>query len=192
MSLSRFTRRDWMQMSCASAMGVSFSGWFPKLARAARAAKGPKSCILLWMSGGPSQLDTFDPKPDHENGGITRAISTSVPGIQISEYLPGIGKQMKDLAIVRDMNTGEGDHGRGSHLMTTGYKPSPATSYPSLGSLLSKELGRLDNELPNYVSLSSGRRFGQIGGAGFLGSHPCDRLLAVGHDCQRRQDGLVV
>ena len=169
MSPQPFTRRDWLQLSVASALGLSFSGWLPRLARAAREANSPRACILLWMSGGPSQLDTFDPKPDHDNGGPVESIQTTVPGIHISEYLPGIAKQMQDLAIIRDMNTGEGDHGRGSQLMLTGYKPNPATVYPSIGSLLSKELGSLDNDLPNYVSLTSGRRIGQVGGPGFLG-----------------------
>ena len=108
-SFQQFSRRDWLTASAATMMGVSFSGWLPQLAQAAsRSAKfrdeSPKSCILLWMSGGPSQLDTFDPKPDHKNGGPVKAISTAVTGIQISESLPGIAKQMKDLAIIRDMN----------------------------------------------------------------------------------------
>jgi hypothetical protein len=152
--------------------GVSFSGWLPRIANAFAVnggVKSPKACILLWMSGGPSQLDTFDPKPNTENGGPVKAISTSVPGIQIAESLPGIAKQMKDLAIIRDMNSGEGDHGRGSQLMLTGFKPNPATAYPSIGSLLSKELGSVDNDLPSYISLSSGRRPGRVGGPGFLG-----------------------
>ena len=173
-SFQQFSRRDWLTASAATMMGVSFSGWLPQLAQAAsRSAKfrdeSPKSCILLWMSGGPSQLDTFDPKPDHKNGGPVKAISTAVTGVQISESLPGIAKQMKDLAIIRDMNSGEGDHGRGSQLMLTGFKPNPSTAYPSLGSLLSKELGSTDSELPSYISLSSGRRPGQVGGPGFLG-----------------------
>ncbi len=164
-----FSRRDWMQLSLASAFGVSCSGWIPRLANAALKSETPRSCILLWMSGGPSQLDTFDPKPDHDNGGPLETIATSAPGIHVSEYLPGIAKQMQDLAIIRDMNTAEGDHGRGTQLMMTGYKPNPATAYPSLGSMLSKELGPPDNELPNYVSLSSGLRNAQVRGAGFLG-----------------------
>jgi len=169
MTFRPYTRRDWLRLSTASALGVSFSGWLPRLAKAAKKASDPKSCILLWMSGGPSQLDTFDPKPGHENGGPIKAIETAVPGIQISGYLPGVASNMKDLAIIRDMNTGEGDHGRGAQLMLTGYKPNPSTAYPSMGSLLSKELGSLENELPNYVSLSSNRRIGRVGGPGFLG-----------------------
>lgn len=158
-----------MRLSMASAAGVSMSGWLPRLARAAKESEAQKACILLWMSGGPSQLDTFDPKPKHDNGGPVEAIKTAVPGIEISEYLPGVAKQMKDLAIVRDMNTAEGDHGRGTQLMLTGYKPNPATAYPSLGSLLSKELGEPANELPNYVSLSSQQVNARVRGPGFLG-----------------------
>lgn len=169
MALHQFTRRDWIQLSFASAVGASFSGWLPRLAKAAQKAKSKKSCILLWMSGGPSQLDTFDPKPGRDTGGPIEGIQTAATGVRISEYLPGLASQMKDLSIIRDMNTGEGDHGRGSQLMLTGYKPNPSTRYPSLGSLLSKELGSLDNELPNYVSLSSGQRFGGAAGPGFLG-----------------------
>ena len=134
-SLDQFNRRDWLRVATASMMGVSFSGWLPRVAHAVnslpQSAKSPKSCILLWMSGGPSQLDTFDPKPKHKNGGPVKAISTSVSGIQISDSLPGIAKQMNDLSIIRDINSGEGDHGRGSQLMLTGFKPNPATAYPS-------------------------------------------------------------
>ena len=169
MSPRDFDRRRWLQLSLASTWGWSVSGWLPKLARAGQQAQTAKSCILLWMSGGPSQIDTFDPKPRHDNGGDVEAIATAVPGIHISEFLPQVAQQIRDMAIIRDMNTGEGDHGRGSQLMLTGYKPNPAIAYPSLGSLLAKELGSLDNELPNYVSLASGQRFGQVGGAGFLG-----------------------
>ena len=80
------------------------SPWFPALAE--QAATDParqRSCILLWMSGGPSQLDTFDPKPEHENGGEFKPIDTSVPGIQICEHLPKIAQQMQDMAIIRSM-----------------------------------------------------------------------------------------
>ena len=85
-----------------------------RVAAAAEAAKEKKNraCILLWMSGGPSQLDTFDPKPGHANGGPVKAIPTAVPGLKISEYLPGLAKRANDLAILRGMTTKGGDHGR--------------------------------------------------------------------------------
>ncbi|MGI8982562.1 MAG: DUF1501 domain-containing protein [Pirellulaceae bacterium] len=163
-----FSRRDFVKFSLAGALGVSYSGWLPKLARAAAespAAK-PKACILLWMSGGPSQMDTFDLKPGHANGGTFKETQSAVPGIKISEHLPGVASQMKDLAIVRSLTTKEGEHGLATQLMMTGYQPQQAAvRYPSLGSLLSKELGREDTDLPNFVSLSPTR----MGDAGFLG-----------------------
>ena len=81
-------------------------------AAVARPKTPNKACILLWMAGGPSQTDTFDLKPGHANGGPSKEIDTAVPGIQISEHLPGIAKQMKDLAIIRSLTTQEGDHER--------------------------------------------------------------------------------
>src|SRR6185503_2908955 len=107
------SRRDLLGMSLASVLGVSFSGWLPRLAAAAgeAAAKRGKSCILLWMQGGPSQMDTLDLKPGHANGGSFKEIATSVPGIRISEHLPGVAKEMKDLAIIRSLSTKEADHG---------------------------------------------------------------------------------
>jgi len=164
-----FSRRDIARMLMASAAGVSFSGWMPKLAaQSDTAKKNGRACILLWMGGGPSQLDTFDPKPEHKNGGPVKAIDTAVPGIQLSEYLPGLAKQMKDLVLFRGMTSKEGDHGRASQLMLTGYRPVEAVNYPSIGSLLAKELAPGDGELPGFVSISP-FRFGGAGGPGFLG-----------------------
>src|SRR5688572_2746392 len=164
---SGLTRRDWLRLSAAGVAGCSSSGWLGALA--ADAAKDPqrkRSCILLWMSGGPSQMDTFDLKPGHANGGTFKETQSAVPGIKISEHLPGVASQMKDLAIIRSLTTKEGEHGLATQLMMTGYQPQQAAvRYPSLGSLLSKELGREDTDLPNFVSLSPTR----MGDAGFLG-----------------------
>src|SRR5262245_33814504 len=104
-----FSRRDLLDMSLASLLGVSFSGWLPRLAAAAGDAvqQHGKSCILLWMQGGPSQLDTFDLKPGHANGGTFKAIETSVPGIRISEHLPKLANEMNSLAIIRSLSTKE-------------------------------------------------------------------------------------
>ena len=165
---SPYSRRDFLGMGVASALGVSFSGWLPQLAKAAESSPGSKgkACILLWMSGGPSQMDTFDLKPGHANGGPYKEIQTAAPGVRISQHLPGVADQMKDLAIIRSLTTTEGEHGLATQLMLTGYQPrQAAVQYPSLGSLVSKELGRDDNDLPNFVSLSPMR----LGDAGFLG-----------------------
>ena len=171
-SRSRFaaplSRRELLGVSLASVLGVSFSGWMPRLAAAAdqAGAERAKSCILLWMNGGPSQTDTFDLKPGHANGGPFKEISTAVPGVRISEHLPGVAKEVKDLAIIRSLSTREGEHGLATQLMQTGYRPQGASvRYPSLGSILSKELGNEENDLPNFVSLSPFR----MADAGFLG-----------------------
>jgi hypothetical protein len=170
--MSRFyadlTRRDFLQFALAGSLGVSASGWLPQLARAAAGTETPKACILLWMAGGPSQIDTFDPKPDHENGGPTKPIQTSVPGLSISENLPLLARQAENLAIIRGLTTSEGDHGRGTQLMLTGYRPQGGPlDYPVLGSLLAKELYQEQSDLPSFVSVSS-FRLGNLG-SGFLG-----------------------
>jgi hypothetical protein len=178
--MTRLSRRDWLRLAAVGAVGHSASGWLGALA--ADAAKHPerkRSCILLWMSGGPSQIDTFDPKPGHPNGGPFKPIATSVPGIQISEHLPKIAKLMKDMAIVRSMNSKEGDHGRATYLLRTGYLPQGPVKYPSIGALVSNELGDEKSELPNFVSVAPGGVLEQSAyGSGFLG--PRHAPLVVG------------
>ena len=167
MSIDTISRRDWLKLSA----GCAFSGWFANLARSA--ATNPKrkgSCILLWMPGGPSQMDTFDLKPGHKNGGPLKEIATAVPGIKISELLPGVAQQMKHLAIVRSMATKEGDHARATYLLRTGNLPQEPLQYPTLGSLFAKELGNLEAELPGFVSIGTARGLNDGGfSAGFLG-----------------------
>lgn len=183
------TRRDLMKLSGCGALGLSLSNWFPAFARAAAAdPKRKRACILLWMSGGPSQLDTFDPKPDHENGGEFKPIDTAVPGIQIGEHLPQVAKQMKDLAVVRSMATKEGDHTRATYMMRTGYLPQGPIAYPTLGSILSKELGEDESELPNYISIAPYRFISPAAfGPGFLG--PSYTPLVVGENGPNPQGG---
>ena len=169
MSSFDFTRRDFVKLSLASAFGVSYSGWLPHVAQAAEAASQHKAFILLWMAGGPTQTDTFDLKTEHPNGGPSKSIETAVSGIHISEHLPSVAKQMKDLAIIRSLTTTEGDHDRATRAMLTGHKPGQeGVNYPSLGSMFAKELGDEANDLPHYVSIAP-MRFGDSGGPGFLG-----------------------
>jgi uncharacterized protein (DUF1501 family) len=176
----RLSRRDWLRLTTAGVLGGCSSGWLKALADdAATNPKRKRSCILLWMSGGPSQLDTFDLKPGNANGGPFQPIATSVPGIQISEHLPKLAKLMDHLAIVRSMNSKEGDHGRATFLLRTGYLPQGPVQYPSLGALVSNELGDDTAELPNFVSVAPFRVLNQSAfGAGFLG--PRRAPLVVG------------
>ncbi len=181
-TLPRLTRREWLKLSAAGVVGYSSSGWLGALADdAARNPQRKRSCILLWMSGGPSQMDTFDLKPGHANGGPFKPIDTSVPGVQISEHLPQIAKFMDHMAIVRSMNSKEGDHGRATYLMRTGYLPTGPIQYPSLGALVSKELGDDSSELPNFVSVAPFRVLNQNAfGSGFLGPRHAPLIVGEG------------
>jgi hypothetical protein len=161
------SRRDFLRLSAAGVATTSLSGWLPVLAaRAAETGVKHKACILLWMEGGPSHKDTFDMKPGTANGGEFKPIPTSVPGIQVSEHLPKFARQMQHAAIVRGMSTTEGAHERARVYMHTGYKPGVGgLVYPSMGAIVSSELGREDAALPNFVAIGRGY------GAGFLGPH---------------------
>lgn len=127
-------------------------------------ARRPKSCILLWMNGGPSHLDTFDPKPGTATAGPVKSIKTAQTGVQFSEYLPRLAEQADQLAVIRSMTTKEGNHDRGQYLMHTGYSPSVTLKHPSLGAWASRELGDAKADLPNFISIR-----GPSVGAGFLG-----------------------
>ena len=168
---SQLTRRQVMRLAAAGVLGASSSGWIETLA--ADAAADPrrrKSCVLLWMTGGPSQLDTFDPKPGHANGGPVKAIETAVPGLRIAEHLPKLAAQIKDIAVIRSMSTKEGDHGRATFNLLTGYQPTGPIRYPTLGSLVAKEFEDDSAELPGFVSIAPYRAFNPAAfSAGFLG-----------------------
>lgn len=167
-----FSRRDMLRFSLTGAVGVSVSGWFETLARAAIDDKNRRrSCILLWMNGGPSQMDTFDLKPGSKNGGLFKDMETAAAGVKISEHLPQLAKWTKRMAIIRSMTAKEGDHGRATSYVRTGYVPGGAIHYPTLGSLVAKELGRPDAELPNFVSIAPNRALAPAAySAGFLGA----------------------
>ena len=125
-----FNRREWLKFSAAGVVGFSFSGWLEALAATTTPQARPGGCILLWMNGGPSQMDTFDLKPGHANGGAFKEIETSRPGLKITEHLPRLAKQPSDMALVRSMTTKEGDHGRATYLIRTGYLPQGPIQLP--------------------------------------------------------------
>jgi hypothetical protein len=165
------SRREWLRLSTAGFAGGSMSGWLSSLA--ARVAVHPdrrRSCILLWMNGGPSQMDTFDLKPGHKNGGPFRAIETAVPGIRISEHLPRLARQMDKLVLVRSMTSREGDHGEAIYYVHAGYTQRGPIQYPTLGALVAREAGAESADLPGFVSIAPVRRLGSAAhGPGFLG-----------------------
>ncbi|WP_337174200.1 DUF1501 domain-containing protein [Paludisphaera sp.] len=162
-------RRHFMGHLAATALGIPAARFFADL-RAHAAAPGrkkPKSCILLWMSGGPSHLDIWDLKPDSErNGGPFKPIATSASGVMISEHMPRTARQMHHLNVIRSLDSKEGNHERGTYLMHTGYVPNPTVVHPGWGSTAAFEIGSRmeDFDLPHCVSINTP---GQ--GAGFLG-----------------------
>jgi uncharacterized protein (DUF1501 family) len=162
------SRRDWLKLTAAGAFGLPASGWLDTLA--ARAAEGTKprhkSCILLFMQGGASHIDTFDPKPGNSTSAF-KPISTAVNGIKVCEHLPQVAGVMKDCVLLRGMSTTEGSHGRARYYMHTGYRQGVGgVTHPSLGAIASARLGKLDDPLPNFVCIG-----GSTFGAGYAGPH---------------------
>lgn len=167
---ARSSRRRFLQ-STAGLLGAASCSWLPQLAAAAGSdPKRKRSCILLWMAGGPTQTDTFDMKPGHANGGEFKETETNVPGLRFSEHFAGLAQQADKLAILRGMSTREGDHLRGTYLMHTGQRPGGPLNYPSIGASLSKALDGNQSTLPNYVAVNpSGLLNGSALSPGFLG-----------------------
>src|SRR5262245_42460557 len=186
------SRRGFLRWLGAGAAGLSWLDCLTLHAEELRRAR--KACILLWMAGGPSQFETFDPKPGAETQGPTRAIPTAVPGLAVAEHWHHTAGVMRELAVLRSMTSKEGNHGRATYLLHTGYAPSGGIVHPGFGAHVAKELGPADFDLPHFVSIS-----GQSVGSGFLGvpyapfvvtdpNRPPDNLAApvAGSRLQRR------
>ena len=139
-----------------------------------------KRVILLWLAGGASQLETWDPKPGRPTGGPFRAIDTNVPGIRISELMPRLAQRQHHTAIIRSLNTKNADHGGGTELMDTGRPREPGLIYPDLGSILARELARADSPVPDYVSMYTSSEGRHKGGPGFLGARYAPMFLDKG------------
>ncbi len=171
-------------------LGSSCAGWLPALA--ANVAQDPRRsrhCILLWMSGGPSQTDTFDMKPGHANGGEFKELTTRIPGLHFSEHLPKLAEHADQLAIVRSLSTKEGDHARGTHLVRTGHPPMGGVAYPSIACSLAKQLATGSNPLPNYVSVAPPQEINPAAfGPGFLGASHAPAIVAGNADAAPQAD----
>lgn len=167
----QLSRRDAFRLASLGVVGWSMSGWLEALAAQASVdRRPPRSCILLWMNGGPSQLDTFDLKPGHANGGPFKEITTAAPGVRFSEHLPKLARHADRLAVIRSMSTKEADHGRAAYTMRTGHVPGGPIQYPALGALVAKDLEPPDAELPSFVSIAPFRSLSPAAyGSGFLG-----------------------
>src|SRR5437899_8710421 len=124
-----------------------------------------KRVILLWLAGGSSQLETWDPKPGVSTGGPFASIPTSVPGVHLSELMPRMAKRLKHLCLIRSLNTKNADHGAAAELMMRGRADEASLRYPDLGAILARELARTDTTVPDYVSFytaTEGREFSKL------------------------------
>jgi uncharacterized protein (DUF1501 family) len=157
----RLSRRDYLRLSAAGLLSGVSVPWFESLARAASKVRRPrgKSCILLWMDGGPSQQHTFDPKPKGE----FRPAKTSVTGIHIVEQLPQLAQCMKDAAILRSMKTDINDHYDAKYQLHTGFRRVSGLEHPAVGCIASHELGS-ESDLPAFVTVDAGYDLRNDGG----------------------------
>ena len=161
-------RRDFLRQLSVAGLAAGAMSWTDAIAASSEQLRSRgMACILLWMSGGPSQFETFSPKPNHPNGGETKAIPTSVPGIHFAENLPHCAKVMEELAVIRSMISKEGNHLRATYLLHHGYLPMGGVNFPTLGSNVAHQIGDAANQLPSYFRI--GGRLPSSGGGGFLG-----------------------
>ncbi len=166
----QWKRRDFLRVGSLPFLGLNLAQSLRlQAATPARKAGGgkAKACILLWLEGGPAQMDTWDPKPNSN----FRPIATNVAGIQVSELLPQLSKRMDKLAIIRSMSSFGDDHPQAVHYAATGHLHNPAMQFPSLGAVVGKELGAR-NAMPPYVIAprwESGRQYQEYFRSAFLG-----------------------
>jgi hypothetical protein len=160
-------RRDALRVGGLSALGLSLSDWFQLRAEAAtKRDPTATSCILIWLDGGPSHLETFDLKPDapKEVRGPFSPIATNVTGIAISEYLERTAQVMDKIALIRSMTSTLGEHNFASHYMLTGYKPTSALTYPGLPAVVSHVAGD-GTAIPINIAI---QRPNSMAGVGYL------------------------
>ncbi|MAI74049.1 MAG: hypothetical protein CMM01_24560 [Rhodopirellula sp.] len=166
------TRRDIIRIGGLSTLGLGLGNYF-RLQRAVAGEPSPaaraKSCILIWLDGGPSHLETFDPKPDApvEVRGPFETIATTVAGVRLSECLEKTAGLMDKFAIVRSMNSPLGEHNFGTHYLMTGYQPTPALEYPTYGATLAQVRTR-SGVLPPHIAVPEFSRV--LSGNGYLPS----------------------
>jgi hypothetical protein len=161
-------RRDFLRGISAASIAAGTLSWRDLVTlKAAELNKQGRACIFLWMQGGPSQFETFSPLPGHANGGETKAIDTSVSGIQVSDNFPKVAQVLQHAAIIRSMTSKEGSHPRASYLLHTGYLPTASVQYPCFGSIVAQKVVRSELELPAFVRI--GARLRNDTGAGLLG-----------------------
>ena len=169
--MQQLNRRSMLKASGTTALASNMAlDALTRPAFAEELSRAGKNVILLWLAGGASQFETWDPKPGRPTGGPFAKIATSVPGIEISELLPKMSQRMDATAVIRSLNTKIADHGRGYELMDTGRVREPGVKFPHMGALLAHELGQIDSKVPDYVAMYTSTEGRRQGSAGFLGA----------------------
>jgi len=163
----RASRRAFL--GAAGAAAVLGPAGFASPAAARELAKTQKRVLVIFLAGGVSQLETWDPKPGTDTGGPFAAIPTAVPGTRIGELLPHTAKQMKRIALVRGLNSVSPDHGIGEKIMLTGRKPEAGVEYPHIGAVSAKLLGADGQAMPGHVHVFPAGAGGRSQDATFLG-----------------------
>jgi len=169
------TRRDLLRYFSAATLAGLVSSRLAREARAAAPVAKSKALVVLWMNGGQSHIDTWDPKPGTPEGGPHKAIKTATAGLSISEHLPALARLSQKLCVVRSLTHKEGNHQRANALLHTSYAPSPTVDHPALGGWVAKRFGPPAGGLPAFVSLG-----GPSHGAGFFGVQYGPFVLARG------------
>lgn len=161
------SRRSFIRAGSLSLLGMNLPQYLRAAATVPQKSAKAQACILLWLEGGPSHVDTWDPKPSS----AFKAISTNVPGIQVSELLPRTARTMDKISIVRSMHTRGNDHPQGTHYAITGHEPNPAMHFPSIGSIVAKETGARNAMPPNVLTpqWEKARQYEEYFRSGFLG-----------------------
>jgi uncharacterized protein (DUF1501 family) len=154
-STEHVSRRSFLQGATTGALGMLSFGGMVQAKSARKLKTDQKQVVVFWMTGGVSQLETWDPKPGTDTGGPFQAIGTSVPGVHISELLPYTAKQMHHLSLVRSIDTKIDNHAKGAYFMQTGHPETPGFEYPYIGSAFSSLLAPADNPLPPNIVLQS-------------------------------------
>ena len=168
-----FRRRDFLkQLSLgAGAFGATQLGWRDFfIAQAAELRKQQRNMILLWMDGGPSQFESFNPKPGSKNQGPTKTIDTKLSGIQFADFWPNVAKVADKISFIRSMRSGEADHFRAIKLTRTGYPINPTIAYPTWGSVVAHERYDAAFELPSFVRIGEPRIKPRDVNSGVLGA----------------------
>jgi hypothetical protein len=158
------TRRELLRMVGGGTVATGSMAFLQAIGlNAAEMKKEGRACILVFLNGAPSQLETWDPKPNTETGGPTKDIQTQMPGVNFAEYWPKLAKS-KDISLIRTIVGKEAAHERGAYHLRTGRRLTGSSNHPHIGSVAAWKLGDLTSDMPNFISVGNTPQ-----GAGFLG-----------------------